>query len=350
VHEGFLLALCAAVVSVCRTPRALQVVVKTWCLSATAWAVIFLMAEAGGVASVPGGSGGEGGRARLWFDHPNMAGNYLVTGFFVILAARYPRRPKLRGLAIAAVLVALLLTGSNSALLSVPLGGLIMILLGVRRRRGTVPAIAVGLCAILATGALWSVAAKPLMEKIQESETAVVRYSVGRSTKSANSRESLFTQQLQLFRNGTVLGVGPSATRQVLGETRSATVKQAHSDYLGTLVERGPLGVIALVALMGAVGVRTMSAQHLSPEWSSVIPQPSALAAAAVGFAFTAVTHEVLHFRHLWLFFAIVASLHLYGRAAPDPEVNGRQPTLPGQRHRRPYASVVSSWPGDQRE
>jgi O-antigen ligase len=258
-----------------------------------------------------------------------MAGNYFVVSFFVILAAKYPRRPRVRGLAIAAVLFALLLTGSNSALSCVPVGGLIMLLLGVRRRRGVIPAVAVGLCVVLAGGALWSVAAKPLMEKIQQTDAPIVRYSVGRSTRSANARESLFSQSLQLFRDGEVLGIGPSATRRVLGETRSATVKQAHSDYLGTLVERGPLGIVALLALMGAAGVRTISAQRLSPAWASVIPRPSALAAIGVGFALTGVTHEVLHYRHLWLFFAILAALHLYGRAAaPDAPVNGRQRKL----------------------
>lgn len=51
--------------------------------------------------------------------------------------------------------------------------------------------------------------------------------------------------------------------------------------------------------------------------YASVIPNPAALAAAAVAFAVTAVTHEVLHYRHLWTLLAILAALHLFGQDRP---------------------------------
>ena len=110
------------------------------------------------------------------------------------------------------------------------------------------------------------------------------------------------------------MGIGPSATRQTLAETGVYDPKEAHNDYLGTLVERGPLGVVALLALVGAAAVRVLNALRPPPGWSSVVPRPEALAAVAVAYAFTSLTHEVLHYRHLWTFLAVLAALHLASR------------------------------------
>ena len=115
VQEAFLLAWCAAITTICRTPQALRFVVRTWCVSATVWAVVLVLSAASGLTQVPGGKGGYGDRARLWFDHPNLAGNYFVISLFVILATRYPRRPVARACAIAVLLAAMLLAGSNTA-------------------------------------------------------------------------------------------------------------------------------------------------------------------------------------------------------------------------------------------
>src|SRR5687768_2831867 len=42
IQEVFLFLWCAALATVCRTPRALGVVLRTWALSATAWAVLLV--------------------------------------------------------------------------------------------------------------------------------------------------------------------------------------------------------------------------------------------------------------------------------------------------------------------
>lgn len=317
LQDVFLLGWCAAVTSVCRTPRALQSIVRAWCLSATAWAVLLVVLTLSGQSALAGVRAGGVGRARLLFDHPNMAGNYFVIAFFVVLAARYPRQPMARALAVAVLLAAVLLTGSNAALLCVPVGGLVIVFLRARSQGGPVTALAVVLCLILAGGAAWAVVAEPIVARIEQSESSIVRYSVARSSRSASARESLFTSQYELFRDSNLLGIGPAATRLALGETGAAKVKESHNDYLATLVERGPLGVVALLVLMGAVGVRALSAQRLSPVYASVIPNPAALAAAAVAFAVTALTHEVLHYRHLWTLLAVLAVLHLFGQDRP---------------------------------
>ena len=82
------------------------------------------------------------------------------------------------------------------------------------------------------------------------SENRLVRYSVARSSRSANNREALFASQFGLFEQSNLVGIGPAVDKSALGRVDASTAKEAHSDYLASLVERGPLGVIGLLALV----------------------------------------------------------------------------------------------------
>jgi hypothetical protein len=88
--------------------------------------------------------------------------------------------------------------------------------------------------------------------------------------------------------------------------------KEAHSDYLAYTIERGPLGLLGLVVMtvMGFAyvfgywrksphrGVRARRATR----WTACMA--GALTASAVHSAVI----EKLHFRHFWLFFAMVCA------------------------------------------
>ncbi len=319
-QELFLLAWCAAVVCVCRTPAGLKTISRTWCVSATVWAVVLVVLVASGHPEVPGGKGGAGDRARLWFDHPNLAGNYFMLAVFVVLATRCPRRPGARAATVCALVVAMLFAGSNAALLCLLVGGMVIVHLRTRTRHGPVAAVVVSFALVMAGGAVWFTVGHSAVASLQHTDNSLLRYSVARSSRSVEGRESLFAASYELYQESDVVGVGPSATRRSLEETGTYDAKEAHNDYLGTLVERGPLGILALVVLIGAVAVRIVNVQRPPPEWSSVVPRPDALAAVAVAYAFTALTHEVLHYRHFWTFLAVLAALHL----AVDDHARGR--------------------------
>ena len=76
-QEIFLFLWCAALATVCRTPRVLGMLLRTWALSATVWAGALIVGVVGGV-SLLSGTKHAGTRARLFFDHPNMAGNFFM--------------------------------------------------------------------------------------------------------------------------------------------------------------------------------------------------------------------------------------------------------------------------------
>lgn len=316
MQEIFLLAFCAAVTSLCRTPDAMRAVLRTWCLAATAWASALVLAVLVGLPALAGVSRAGGGRARQMFDHPNMAGNYFMISVFVILATRYPSSRRARAAAIAVLVAAMVLSGSNAASLSLLLGSLVVVFLTLRWRVSTAAAATVVVLLLLVGGGTWAVVSGPAMTIVQESENPYIKYSVGRASRSAESRQSLFSDQYRLFEKGGLIGLGPAGTRRTLEQEPASAAKESHNDYLATLVERGPFGAVALLTLIGAIAVRLagLAPHRLTPDFRAVVPNPAALIGAFVAFAFTAVTHEVLHYRHMWTLLAVVAALHLFGR------------------------------------
>jgi O-antigen ligase len=318
IQEIFLLLWCAALATLCRTPRALRVIMHTWALSATAWAGLLVVAVFAGATAIYGAPSGGGERVRLFFDHPNMAGNYFMIALFVVVASRCPRRLWARVGACAVLFTAVLMTGSNAALLSVVFGVVVAMFVHERARAGLVTAIAKVAIVLALLSLAWIEIGSPLVTSAQQSDNALLRYSVGRGAESAQGRVTLFQSQFALFEEATWLGVGPSGTREALNAEGAQWVKEAHNDYLGTLVERGPLGALALAGLMGAVATRAIHVMRrpLRPRLAAVIPVPAALVGACAAFASTAVTHEVLHYRWFWSILAVLAAVHLMAR--PD--------------------------------
>lgn len=316
IQEIFLLLWCAALATLCRTPRALGVALRTWALSATAWAAVLVVAVVTGQSAISGATGEAGTRARLFFDHPNMAGNFFMIAVFVVVASGCPRRLWLRVAACLVLLAAMFLSGSNAALLSLIGGSVVALFLSLRARRGIVRAAAVVAMVVAGLGIGWVQVAQPLVTAAQQSDNPLLKYSVGRGERSAEARGSLFLSQFELFEQSNLLGIGPAGTRAALGDSSATTVKEAHNDYLATLVERGPVGALALAGLIGAVGMRAVRVTRRSPpaRLAAAVPYPGALVGACAAFALTAVTHEVLHYRWFWTLLAMLAAVYVLAR------------------------------------
>ena len=318
-QEIFLLLWCGSVATVCRTPWALGVVLRTWVASAVAWAVLLIATELLHLHSVAGQplvgrSGATGGtRAQLFFDQPNMAGNYFMIAVFLLIASGWPRRVWVRVGACLILLTAQFLTGSNAALLSLIVGGVLTLFLQLRTKHGLVKAIAftTAMAAVLGAGAITVV--PTVVSYAQSSNNSLLQNSVGRSARSAVARQSLFAWQFKLYEEGDLIGIGPNGTQQALGAQAAPAVKEAHNDYLGTLVERGPFGLAALALLLATVISRVVRFSGRQPpaRLRSVLPVPGALTGACVAFAVTAFTHEILHYRWLFTLLGLVAAVQL---------------------------------------
>ncbi|HEV2475782.1 MAG TPA: hypothetical protein VGX22_04525, partial [Candidatus Dormibacteraeota bacterium] len=79
---------------------------------------------------------------------------------------------------------------------------------------------------------------------------------------------------------------------------------------------RGVLGAIGLLLLIGSLLVRTwtMVTMPMRSEFAAVIPNRAPLVGAALGLAVSASYYQILHFRHVWTFFAVIAALYVWGR------------------------------------
>jgi len=118
--------------------------------------------------------------------------------------------------------------------------------------------------------------------------------------------------------------VGPGGTKAALQAEQAPYVKEAHDDYLAAVVERGLLGGVALVWLVALVVVRARRIGRrdaLRPEFAAVLPRPELLGAAAGAVLLSALFYEVLHFRHVWALFGLIAAAELWGRRPRAPRV-----------------------------
>jgi O-antigen ligase len=169
---------------------------------------------------------------------------------------------------------------------------------------------------------------------------------LGRFEHSAEGREQIWQRLVERYQK-MPLGIGPgqsSEQRLSIGQrerkkTHATTYKskEAHNDYLGYLVERGPLGLLGLGMLVVAPflavakGYRKVSDRAWRAGAGGAIA--AALAGGLMATTFHSLTMEKLHFRHYWLFLAIVFAFAL----AP-----GRRLALasaPRRKHRSPHRS-----------
>jgi O-antigen ligase/polysaccharide polymerase Wzy-like membrane protein len=324
-QDLFLFGWTLAIANLGRSPALLGTLVRAWGLSVTGWAALLIAGVLGHVAWLSGQSGLDGSRAALTFGDPNLAADYFLVGLLVLRAAQVPRRRSLRLLCCAVVVVAIVLTGSNgglTALVFATVGGWLFRL--VRAGRAPAAVLAACLLACAAVAAASTVDVTGIAARARDS-APVLRDSIGREAESGGSRQTLVREAFSLWlSNDSPVGVGPGGTKAALQAEQAPYVKEAHDDYLAAVVERGLLGGVALVWLVGLVVVRARRIGRrdaLRPEFAAVLPRPELLGAAAGAVLLSALFYEVLHFRHVWALFGLIAAAELWGRRPRGPRV-----------------------------
>ena len=311
-----LLAWCASLVNVARSPAALGALVRTWAWSSIVWAALLVVAYATGVDTLSGVTDRTGGRASLTFGDANLAATYFVLSLLVVAASRTPRHRAARLGGYGLLLAAMALTGSNGALLALaialPLAGAI----AIRRRLGTAPAVvAVAACLVAAAVAVPRVDLGAIQEWAQATDQPLLIDSIGRTDQSTYDRAALVDEAQDLYYSDRGLtGWGPRATKTILTMQQVPFPKEAHDDYIAALVERGILGAVGLLVLIAAVAFRTRAlfgGRDARP-FAAAIPRTVPLVAAVIAVAVFSTNEQVLHFRQIWALFAIVAAYHLW--------------------------------------
>jgi O-antigen ligase len=324
VQDMFLFAWCAAIANAARSPNVMAGVLRAWSLSAIAWASILVGAVMTGQSRIAGITELDGTRAALTFGEQNGAALYFVVSLVIVLAARCPSNRALRTLAVAVIVTATLLTGSLAGLSGILGIGLAVAYLGVRERRGLIAAVGVFTLMAVSSGLLitWADPAR-ILSSAHESPYPIIRDSIGRQQDSSGTREVLAREAMRLYRSGPVLGRGPVTTKEALLAEQAPYAKEAHNDYLAALVERGALGLAGVLLFVGALAFRASAVwtrRRLSAGFAAAVPYPAALVGGLVAIAVFSFTHEVLHDRVVWAFFAVIAALYLWGRVGASDE------------------------------
>ncbi|MCW2614758.1 MAG: O-antigen ligase protein [Frankiales bacterium] len=322
-QDVLLLLWAGSLASIGRHPVVMRRLLVTWAATSTLAAGVLVTAVSLGLNGVAGRVEEEGTRASLTFGDPNRAGSYFAVSVLVLLCAGWPRHRTLRWLAVGLLLLALAQTGSNAGLVAVLTGLLLVAVLAASRRLGTLRGLGAALGAVGLAGFLLSgLDLQALSRQAHESGSPLLANTLGRAQKGGQDRGLLLGETLQVFEREGVTGVGAGGTKEALREEQAQYVKEAHNDYVAALVERGALGALALLLLVGAVAARAVVLLRRGggTALNSAVPQPMFLAAAAASCAVAGWFHEVSHFRHVWALLGLVAAAGLIARAERSEE------------------------------
>jgi O-antigen ligase len=290
---------------------------------------------------------GERARAVGSFSNPNMFADYLMFSIFVLLGLAGQLRKRFLAPALALLVMALLTTKSNGGLVSL-VAGLLVWAFATAWARGITQQRLAGM-AVLGLGVV--IASVWLHAELGVGDALVQRVTsqsyVGRMSHSSESREQIWHRLEETYARSP-LGIGPkNSSEQTLDISErerpdSFRSKEAHNDYLAFAVERGPLGLAGLLLGTGMVIAMVLGGRRkLDRRLGSALAGGALWAAflgALAGSSVHSLVIEKLHFRHFWLFLAVVTAMCTEAAPAIEPaprralEPAGRADALPALR------------------
>jgi O-antigen ligase len=335
--EGYLLLLLVCVANdLASDRRGLRAILAVWSVAALGWAAVFVGLHFSllplWLQGLLPGSAPEGARAAGAAGNPNLGASYLMTSFFVLAAAPWPRHRLARLVAAGWVLLGLYATGSNGALLGLAAGlPVLLVAAGLRRTRTPGERLAVVGAALLGGGLLLGtlvtatgvpqVGVSDLRALASHQRAGVFGESLGRLDRSVSGRLTTWSHGWNAAGSGMVVGVGPGAAPEI--PLAGSTLRRGlHNDYLAFLIERGVVGLLGLLALAAVLlrwSARLLDARLPDGHgrWS-----PAGLGAAVVANLVLASNHESFHFRHLWILVGLTwAACQLVTGPRPAPAV-----------------------------
>jgi hypothetical protein len=317
VQDLWLLLWCWVIANSARSPARLKVLVTTWVYSSIVWVVLLFVGLIIHSPFLTGQTSREGSRTSLTLIDPNVSANYYVISMMLVWATQRPRARTARLATYALFVAAVISTGSNSGIVSLIVGTSVAALLGVYRRFGVVGAVGAACFLLLGFGlAASQISIHGIQERAHASRYAFIRDGIGRGAVSVEQRSALLHESVGLFERGGPLGQGPVSTKPRLQAEMAPFVKEAHDDYAAALLERGVIGVVGLLALVFtlAIAAGSLARSRLRPQFADVLVRPNALVGALVGTMVAMTVYELLHVRHVWAMFGVIAALVLWAR------------------------------------
>jgi O-antigen ligase len=318
--EAYLVALLWAVCNELRGhPERVALITSVWVVAAVFWAFLLVGTQ---WHLLPNGlehlmiSSDSSGRAAAAARNPNLAASFFVTSTFVTMFSPWPRSHFVRGAIYAWLLTAVVVSGSNGALLGAIVGGAVLAVMHVvresshakRRLLGALLAIVagVGIFSVVASGSNIS---QHTADKIAQSSDkhGALKDNLGRLNDSVATRVSIWSSALKGGFDHSALGVGVGAAQTIQVGDNQALGKSLHNDILAFLLERGVVGLAALLLLIGLIMRWCTRLARAGPtQLDGRLWRLQALPAAVAATIAISLTHESYHFRHLWMLLALV--------------------------------------------
>ena len=237
-------------------------------------------------------------RAAGTFENPNMFGDYLVLSFYLAWAGAAGGRRAFY-LALPALMAGVLATASNGAMASVIGGGLATAVMQpawrTPRRIG-----ALLMAGGVLLGAL-SVAVNSGIDLGSELANRKRGEVGGAAGKGMEERVPVWLDAWYDLQEMPT-GVGPGNFNRDGGPV-SHDDHAAHNEYVGMLVERGPLGLIGFIGILAGI---VTALERLRRRGLACGLGVSQLYGALGAIAAHALVIELSHFRHMWLGLAIL--------------------------------------------
>lgn len=327
-----------------RDPVALRTILAIWAGSALFWAIL----GAGPALHIIPNSvlrfinpGSIKARAEATTANPNLAASYYLVSFFVYLASPWPRRRWARVSGAIWLLLAIYGTGSNGALLGMLITVGFLTVFKLARsvggtRGGRLAMVGALLLVVAVTGAgtavYFNTVIAPLGQVASFSKAqqgGLFQNNLGRLHKGLAGRLHLWAVGLNnASSQGSrllLVGVGPGASKFTVD------YQGLHDDLLSYFVERG------IFALGGLVLLDVLLLRWSWRVWmagSAGGMRLQFLGGAALGNLLFSLSHQTLHFRHVWVVYALLwvaYDMLESGTLVPDGSRGVRPRTTPVQ-------------------
>lgn len=273
----------------------------------------------------------ERGRTVGTFYNPNMFSDYLMMSIFIALGFAEQIRWRLLVPFLVLITLALLTTKSNGGLISLCVGLLAWALAWASARGVSKVRLAGVLVLSLTVALLAGWLPGELGVEISLRRSGGVHGLAAAVSKSHQQRDRIW-RRLESEWMKTPMGLGPegSAGRSLpigeadrTGDSNHFLSAEAHDDYLAYLVERGPLGLAGLLLCTAQVFAMTLGSRRRLNRLLGGYRAGGALWAAFIGALVGTSIHslvgEKLHYRHFWMFMAILTAMTAED-ASPDRE------------------------------
>ncbi|GAP62774.1 hypothetical protein ARMA_1197 [Ardenticatena maritima] len=235
------------------------------------------------------------GRASGTFSNSNAAGGYLLLAMYLFLALPLGKYTWLKWPVGFIFLLAILMTGSNGALLGALLGlGVLGVAWLMKQGRALLLLVAMLAISTSLLAALTPVVGPMLFDQFSQQDFA---FAYVRLADKLQKRTAIWQGGLEAMKESP-LGIGANMSAEVVSGGM-------HNDYVAFFVERGLIGFVGLMILFGELFFALATALRLGRTsanyWTTM-----ALLAGLLGIMLMSTTHEATHGRPLWVLFAAI--------------------------------------------